>query len=127
MIYKYSSIGDIESIRQLFNNMPERDVISWNSIISFYARIGDVANARDLFEHILVVTWTLMIGAYSVSGDLEGAACLFEKMPCTYVVYLNDMISSYTQNGKYEESSDRFMKMQLEGVDSDLFYQLVPT
>ena len=41
-----------------------------------------------------------MIGAYSVSGDLEGAACLFEKMPSSYVVSLNAMISSYTQNGK---------------------------
>ena len=47
MIYKYASTGDIESARQLFDNMPERDVTSWNSIISCYARIGEIYLTRS--------------------------------------------------------------------------------
>lgn len=54
--------------------MPERDVVSWNSMVDGYVRCGDLGSARELFEEMPernVVSWNVMVGGY-VKGRVEG-------------------------------------------------------
>ncbi|CAI0475992.1 unnamed protein product [Linum tenue] len=98
----YAKVGRVESARKLFDELPQRDVVSWNSMISGYVANGgseeglevfklmvssgveiDLASASRVFEKTSersVVSWTSMIQAYSRSGLLHDAIRLFHEM-----------------------------------------------
>ncbi|KAJ8617293.1 hypothetical protein MRB53_013479 [Persea americana] len=79
----YAKSGLLLSARQLFDEMPERDIPAWNSIIAGYARCGKLAEARDLFDRMParnVVTWTAMISGYSQNGRFQEAVEMFVRM-----------------------------------------------
>lgn len=79
----YAKSGLLLSARRLFDEMPERDIPAWNSIIAGYARCGKLTEARDLFDRMParnVVTWTAMISGYSQNGRFLEAVETFVRM-----------------------------------------------
>lgn len=82
---------DIGIARQLFDEMSERNVVSWTTIVSGYARAGDV----------------------------ESAMCLFDEMPERDVPSWNALIAGCTQNGHFPEAISLFRRMVMlrkEGI-----------
>ncbi|PIN09657.1 hypothetical protein CDL12_17756 [Handroanthus impetiginosus] len=74
--------GMIEAHR-LFEEMTERDVISWNSIISGHTKLGQVRKARILFEEMpnkTIISWTAMISGYTKIRCFSDAVELFRRM-----------------------------------------------
>ena len=57
-----------------------------------------------------------LIAGYARSGDVSGARKLFDSMPSRSVVSWTTMISGYSQNGRYEDALEMFMRMEKEGV-----------
>ncbi|PKA61672.1 Pentatricopeptide repeat-containing protein [Apostasia shenzhenica] len=83
LLHMYSKASLLPSARQLFDEMPHRDVAVWNSMISGYARSGDLENARELFEEMPVrnvISWTSIISGYSQSERYEEAIEVFWRM-----------------------------------------------
>ncbi|KAF9609926.1 hypothetical protein IFM89_019292 [Coptis chinensis] len=75
--------GYVARARELFNNMPKRDLVSWNSMISGYTHTGDMVLARELFEEMAeknVISWSIMIDGYARHGHPTEALNLFQKM-----------------------------------------------
>nr|AYM00913.1 pentatricopeptide repeat protein [Salvia miltiorrhiza] len=69
--------------RKLFDEMPVRDVSSWNALISGYMKEGSVGLARELFDEMPtknIVSWTSMISGYTQNGLAANALQLFDKM-----------------------------------------------
>ncbi|XP_074275163.1 putative pentatricopeptide repeat-containing protein At2g01510 [Silene latifolia] len=59
--------GQLSKARQLFDEMPNRNIFTINTLISGYVRSGDLTNARKLFDDMVSrtnVTWTILIGGY---------------------------------------------------------------
>lgn len=48
LVNGYASCGEIENARTVFDEMPLRDVTSWNSMISGYVSSGAVVLALEL-------------------------------------------------------------------------------
>ncbi|PIA42713.1 hypothetical protein AQUCO_02000280v1 [Aquilegia coerulea] len=46
----YAEFGDIEQARILFDEIPERDVVLWNSMVGGYLKCGGLEQAQKLFE-----------------------------------------------------------------------------
>ncbi|KAK9124390.1 hypothetical protein Sjap_013992 [Stephania japonica] len=46
----YSKCGDFKLARQVFDEMPERNVFSWTAIIGAYVNNGDVSEAFELYK-----------------------------------------------------------------------------
>ncbi|KAK9167213.1 hypothetical protein Scep_002404 [Stephania cephalantha] len=83
LVDMYAKVGVMEWSRQVFDEMPQRDVPAWNSIIAGYARGGEVERARDMFESMVsrnVISWTAMISGYSQNGRYEDVLQLYARM-----------------------------------------------
>uniref|UniRef100_A0A0E0KC70 CDP-diacylglycerol--glycerol-3-phosphate 3-phosphatidyltransferase n=1 Tax=Oryza punctata TaxID=4537 RepID=A0A0E0KC70_ORYPU len=55
LITAYANAGDMRSGRAVFDEMPRRDVVSWNSLISACARAGWYRECLDLFQEFVRV------------------------------------------------------------------------
>ncbi|XP_078428707.1 pentatricopeptide repeat-containing protein At1g33350-like [Wolffia australiana] len=81
--YVLSSFSDA---RRLFDEMPVRNTVTCNTMISGYARQGHLQLARCLFERMPqrdVASWSAMIGAYLDMGVFVEAFQLFRTMILT--------------------------------------------
>ncbi|KAA8521760.1 hypothetical protein F0562_012433 [Nyssa sinensis] len=74
----YSKAGRLEEVRKLFEKYPDRDVISWNTMISCYVRMGLLQEALDLFRKMMVdgvvpddITMVSLISACTKLRDLQ--------------------------------------------------------
>ncbi|KAG0470270.1 hypothetical protein HPP92_016970 [Vanilla planifolia] len=48
----YADNGSVEDARKVFDEMPERDIVSWNSIIACYCKAGLHIEALKVFEEM---------------------------------------------------------------------------
>lgn len=86
LIDMYAKFGDSEDAYKVFDDMPQRDAISWNSLISGHVRLGEMTRARELFGVMLcktvvqVVSWTTVISGYSQVGSYVDALEIFRQM-----------------------------------------------
>ncbi|GFP80829.1 pentatricopeptide repeat-containing protein at2g35030 mitochondrial [Phtheirospermum japonicum] len=107
--------GKIFEARDLFEEMPERDVISWTALISGHVKCGLINEAREFFDRVdaekNVVTWTAMISGYLKTKRLSDAEKLFDEMPHKNVVAWNTMIDGYLRCGRLKQALEVFDKM----------------
>lgn len=87
LIDMYSKCGKIEIAESIFNKLPNRDVLTWNSMIGGYIQSGYSGKAYDLFSKMKdsdvcrnAVTWNVLISGYMQSGDDYQAIDLFQRM-----------------------------------------------
>ncbi|PIN23830.1 hypothetical protein CDL12_03432 [Handroanthus impetiginosus] len=82
----YAKIGGEEGVgnaKKVFGEMPERNVVTWNSLLLGCLRSGDVDGAFRVFEEIPernVVSWTTMIAGCAQNGRCREALALFRSM-----------------------------------------------
>ena len=55
----YVKCGNLRYARDLFNNMPQRNLVTWNSMIGANNQYGCAVEALDLFFDMLVVGFVL--------------------------------------------------------------------
>ncbi|XP_031476303.1 pentatricopeptide repeat-containing protein At3g62890-like [Nymphaea colorata] len=117
----YSLSGCVASARQVFDEMRERDVICWNTMIAGYSRCGDFANAEELFHKMPEKdesSWNTLIDMYCKAGDVEAARRLFDEMPKKDIISWNAMISGYVHIGDMEVARLLFDEMPRRSVVS---------
>lgn len=79
----YCKCGNMSGARKLFDEMGERDLCSWNTLISGYARTGGVLEARKLFDEMPErdnFSWTAMISGYVKHKQPANALELYRLM-----------------------------------------------
>ncbi|XP_071737806.1 putative pentatricopeptide repeat-containing protein At3g18840 [Rutidosis leptorrhynchoides] len=90
LIHLYSKHGLNKEACKLFDEMPERNIFTWNAIISTHIK----------------------------SYNLDQAEVLFEAAPCKDSVTYNSMLSGYANSDGYETKAvDLFMQMYSVGDD----------
>lgn len=105
----------------MFDEMPVKDVISWNSLVSCYAKAGDMRSAVELFYTMPdrnTASWNGMISAFIAHGDMAQARKLFDEMPMRSNVTLVAMISGYSKRGEVFSSEELFKKMDVKDIFS---------
>lgn len=79
----YAKNGDMESAVSVFDEMPVKDPIPINCLITGYSKSGDVDKARRLFdgmERRTSASWNSMIACYAHGGEFREALTLFDRM-----------------------------------------------
>ncbi|KAF4358246.1 hypothetical protein G4B88_009202 [Cannabis sativa] len=91
LVDMYAKCGKLEQSRELFDSMREKDVVSWNVMISSYGMHGHAKSAIDIFrdmEHSHVqpnqLTFLALLSACNHSGLVEEGKYLFNRMQKTY-------------------------------------------
>ncbi|KAI7727288.1 hypothetical protein M8C21_026949 [Ambrosia artemisiifolia] len=82
MISLYSC-GDLMDARKVFDEMSERDVVSWNLIVGGCLRSGEVEMARELFGMMgkrNIVSWNSIISGMVQGGRAKEAVGFFYEM-----------------------------------------------
>lgn len=67
LVQMYASCGDVCLAREVFDEMPSPDLVSWNSMIDGYVKAGDLSAAHRLFDLMperILVTWNSMISGF---------------------------------------------------------------
>ncbi|XAR65457.1 hypothetical protein NMG60_11009595 [Bertholletia excelsa] len=88
-----------------------------SALVDFYAKIGNMAAAKQIFDGIAVkdpICYNCLISGYSKSGDVSKSRKLFEEMPERTIVSWNAMLSCYAHNGDYFEGFRIFERMLAE-------------
>ncbi|CAK7351389.1 unnamed protein product [Dovyalis caffra] len=87
LVRMYSSFGSpsISDARKLFDEMTMTtgDVALWNAMLNGYAKLGDLHNARALFEHMPqrnVISWTALVTGYAQANRPHDAIAVFRRM-----------------------------------------------
>lgn len=84
LVNSYSRSGnDIGIARKLFDEMSDRNVVSWTAMISGYTRVGDIKNAASLFESMPdrdVPAWNSVIAGCTQNGLFSDAISFFRRM-----------------------------------------------
>ncbi|KAL6204131.1 hypothetical protein ACLB2K_021399 [Fragaria x ananassa] len=79
----YALCGEVRDARKMFDKMPQRDVVTWNTMMTVLVKRGDVEEAYDLFLRMPernVRSWTLMISGFAQRGKPKEAVRVFLEM-----------------------------------------------
>ncbi|XP_045821078.1 pentatricopeptide repeat-containing protein DOT4, chloroplastic [Trifolium pratense] len=122
LIAAYFKFGGVESARNLFDELTERDVVSWNSMINGCVVNGFSGNGLEIFIQMLVLGVNLdlttlvsvlvacaNIGNLSLGRALHGfgvKACFSEE-----VVFSNTLLDMYSKCGNLNGATEVFVKM----------------
>ncbi|KAI3826875.1 hypothetical protein L1987_00934 [Smallanthus sonchifolius] len=102
---------DIKAALKVFDEMPIKNIVTWNCVISGYVKNGMVDNARQVFDEMPnrnVVSWTAMLNGYAKCGRLDESRTLFDAMIDKNVVCWNAMLSGYAKNARIDEARNLF-------------------
>ncbi|KAL6984754.1 hypothetical protein U1Q18_018136, partial [Sarracenia purpurea var. burkii] len=124
----YAKCGEIHQARWLFDRMVEKNVVSWNSMISGYLKNGQPEKSIGLFHEMQVLglkpdefTVSNVLGAFFQSGYVNEAQKIFIELKEKDKICWTTMIVGYAQSGREEDALMLFGHMLLENVKPDSF------
>ncbi|KAH0458102.1 hypothetical protein IEQ34_013417 [Dendrobium chrysotoxum] len=119
LIYMYSRCGWIEYARLVFDEMPLKDAISWNTMFVAYDRIGESDSANQLLKKMPeknVSLWNSIIARHVRLGNVEAARRVFEEMTVRDAVSWNSLIAGFVRVKNYISALEVFRSMVAAGV-----------
>ncbi|PNY11580.1 pentatricopeptide repeat-containing protein at2g21090-like protein [Trifolium pratense] len=111
--------GMMKQARSMFYQMPQKDYVSWNSMVVGYAHCGRFGEAlRQIHGQVLVVGFlsnvvvsSSIVDAYAKCGRMEDARRLFDDMPVRDIPAWTTLVSGYALCGDMESAAELFSQM----------------
>ncbi|KAL5706023.1 hypothetical protein ACHQM5_024238 [Ranunculus cassubicifolius] len=129
LVDMYAKCGDTGAARRVFDEMGERDLLSWNSMISGYVSSGFLEMAIELLRLMRLngvepdlVSWNTIIDAYCRMGQCDEASRIFDQIKEPNIISWTTLISGFSRIGKNGEALRIFRNMMHRRVvfpDSD--------
>ncbi|KAL6858849.1 hypothetical protein ACP4OV_017851 [Aristida adscensionis] len=114
--------GDLAAARRVFDAMPQRDVVSWNALLTALWRGGrDLPAARRLFDAMPsrdLISWNSILAGCLAHGDLGAASDYFERAPRRNVATWNAMLAGLVRLGRIDDAEALFGEMRARNVVS---------
>ncbi|KAL5996826.1 hypothetical protein ACLOJK_007748 [Asimina triloba] len=133
----YARVGMVGDAVLLFEEMPERNVPSWNAMIAGCAQNGFFSEAISLFQRMLLVSGgheerpkqitvlgfvaTAVVDMYGKCGSLKEATRLFNRNSERSLTLWNSIINCVALHGQSEKAIAIFKEMESLGFKPDEF------
>lgn len=116
MVHMYCSCRSVETARQVFDEMPKSDSVSWSAMIGGYARMGMSTSAVNLFREMQIaagvspdeVTMVSVMSACSDLGALELGRWIetyIQRQNITKTIHLtNALIDMFAKCGDMDKA-----------------------
>eukprot|EP01018_Ginkgo_biloba_P030679 Gb_05648 [translate_table: standard] len=126
LIDMYSKCGSIEDARNVFDKMPQKDVVSWTAMLVGYAIHGHGKQALTLFNKMQQagmrpddITFTAVLSACSHAGLVDEGFQYFDSMSQNYCIkptveHYACMIDLLGRAGHLDEAHDFINNMPLK-------------
>lgn len=83
LLNMYTDSGCLVEAKRVFDEMPERNMVTWNVLLTGFVKWGEIKFARAVFDEMPeknVVSWTGLIDGYARMNRSHEALSLFQKM-----------------------------------------------
>lgn len=131
LIDMYGKCGRVSCARRVFDGMRERNIVSWNSLITCYEQNGPASDALEVFVRMMAsgiepdeVTLASVVSACaSLAAFKEGLQIHARLMRCEKLrndlVLGNALVDMYAKCGKLNEARCVFDRMPIRNVVSE--------
>ena len=95
--------GRVKQARQMFDEMPHRDLVTYSTMTSLYIKNDDLPKVKCLFKQLPernVVIDSVMSDGLLKAGQIKDAQKLFDSMPSRDVFTWTSLLSGYCRVGK---------------------------
>ncbi|XP_055832897.1 pentatricopeptide repeat-containing protein At5g15340, mitochondrial [Solanum dulcamara] len=124
LINMYAKCGRIDDAFRVFHVMPQRNVITWNAMLSGLAMQGKGDMVLDLFDHMIRevkpddVTFTAVLSACSHSGLVDQGRHFFYSLESTYgikpsIEHYSCVVDLLGRAGHLEEAESIIRRMTI--------------
>ncbi|XP_031282318.1 pentatricopeptide repeat-containing protein At4g33990 [Pistacia vera] len=122
----YAKLGDIDSARSVFEGLPVKDVISWNTLITGHAQNGLASEAIEVYQMMEECngiipnhgTWVSLLPAYSHVGAVQQGMKVHGRVikNCLYMdVFVGTcLIDMYGKCGRLDDAMSLFYQIPRE-------------
>ncbi|CAK9869700.1 unnamed protein product [Sphagnum jensenii] len=136
LVDMYGKCGSVEDARRVFDNMPTRNVVSWNAMLGGYSLHGHGKQALELFEQMCQegvemdrITFVLLLSACSHAGLVNEGLCYFESMGSVYSIpatleHYASMVDLLGRSDRLHEAED-LVKMMSWDPDAAVWMALL--
>ncbi|KAI4343896.1 hypothetical protein L6164_011191 [Bauhinia variegata] len=123
LIHMYGMLKEDKTAHQLFEEIPNADLVAWNSIIDCHVCCGNYKQALDLFRRMVQsgiqpddATLVVTLSACAAIGALDFGRQIHSCIKDTDLVDItsvsNSLVNMYAKCGAVEEAQDIFSKMK---------------
>ncbi|XP_057833070.2 pentatricopeptide repeat-containing protein At3g16610 isoform X2 [Cryptomeria japonica] len=127
LVDMYAKCGSIEKAREVFEKMPQRNVVSWNAMIAGYAQNGLCKDALKVFELMKhsgtypdIISFACVLFACSHAGLVDEGCKCFNHMSNLYYIPTVDhyvcMVDLLARAGYLEDTLNFIIKMPIKPV-----------
>ncbi|OVA01084.1 Pentatricopeptide repeat [Macleaya cordata] len=126
IVTMYSKCGRIEEAREIFNSIVNKDLISWNTMITAYAQNGQGQKAVQIFENMLksgivpdYISYIAVLSACSHSGLISDGKYYFDSMTRNHGIsprseHFACMVDLLGRAGLLEEANKMIEEMPIQ-------------
>ncbi|KAF3447598.1 hypothetical protein FNV43_RR12785 [Rhamnella rubrinervis] len=103
LLQMYIRCGSMSDASTLFEEIPQRNCFSWNTMIEGYMKSGDHVKSLELFKCMPSkndFSWNVVISGFAKEGRLDTARSLLNDMPKKNGVAWTSVIHGYARNGR---------------------------
>ncbi|XP_057821304.2 pentatricopeptide repeat-containing protein At3g12770-like isoform X2 [Cryptomeria japonica] len=129
LVDMYAKCGSIDQARELFDKMPQRDVVSWTAMIVGYAQNGFVEKALETFKQMQCAavkpnstTFASILPACAKMGALEQGMNIHQSITeggfLSDIVVTSALVDMYAKCGSIDKARELFDKMPRRNVIS---------